>query len=205
VKRLPNQDRIAQLSRRLEPLGNEQDANASVALIMSPEKEDFAILFVRRIENHSDPWSGQIGLPGGKREIHDKNLQECVIREAFEETEIDLHNGRFLGLLRPIQPANKQGLLVLPFVILFQNKPLIKLSEKELDSFFWVSLQQLNRSRKTIKTGSLRVPAYIVGKNVIWGLTYRIIESLFHKLWANSSFMQIALPREFWNASTTLY
>lgn len=149
---------------------------------MSPEKEDLAILFVRRIENHSDPWSGQIGLPGGKREIYDKNLQDCVIRETLEETGIDLHNGRFLGLLQPSQPSRKPGLMVLPFVIYFQNKPTVRLSEKELDSFFWIPFQQLNESRKTIKMGSLRTPAYVVGENMIWGLTYRIVESLFQKI-----------------------
>jgi 8-oxo-dGTP pyrophosphatase MutT (NUDIX family) len=180
--RLSNQIRADNLSKVLKPASDEQNANASVALILNLEKKDFSVLFVKRVEDSLDPWSGQIGLPGGKRETNDKNLKECVIRETLEETGINFFNGRFLGSLPAFRTVNKPKLVVLPFVILFKNKPLIKLNEEELYFFFWIQLQQIHRSKRTARIGSRQMPAHVIGENVIWGLTYRIVESLLQRI-----------------------
>jgi hypothetical protein len=64
---------------------------------------------------------------------------------------------------------------VLPFVVLLEHEPLIKLNE-ELEWFVWISPEELAQSRGTAKFSFGEVPAYIVGNSVIWGLTYRILE-----------------------------
>jgi len=177
VSVLSNEIRIAQLSKRLRPVSDEQDANAAVALILSQENSNFSILFVKRVENLADPWSGQIGLPGGKREAVDKNLKQCVTRETLEETGIALSEGRFLGLLPALRSMPRPELMILPFVVLVEHKPVIRLNEEELQSFIWIRLQQIIASRNTVKIGSREMPAFVVGETVIWGLTYRIIEN----------------------------
>jgi 8-oxo-dGTP pyrophosphatase MutT (NUDIX family) len=169
---------IEQLSKRLRLLSDEQGANAAVAVILSPENNDLNILFVKRVENLADPWSGQIGLPGGKRELKDKNLQQSVIRETLEETGINLLNSRFLGVLPALRSAPRPDLLILPFAVLLEHRPIVKLNEKELESFVWIPLQQVLKSKGTVRIGFREVPAYTVGKTVVWGLTYRILESL---------------------------
>ena len=179
MSKLSGKLRIERLQRRLRLLTDEQESNAAVALILTPEDGDFSVLFVKRVENPAaDPWSGQIGLPGGKREVEDKNLQQNVIRETLEETGINLVNSRFLGLLPAQRATPRPELIILPFVILLEHRPIIRLNRKELESFIWIPLQEILRSKNTAKIGSREVPAYVVGKTVIWGLTYRILESL---------------------------
>jgi 8-oxo-dGTP pyrophosphatase MutT (NUDIX family) len=168
---------VEQLSKRLRPLSDEQEANAAVAMILRYETNDLSILFVKRVENMADPWSGQIGLPGGKREPGDKNLQQNVTRETLEETGINLLNSRFLGLLPALRSTPRPDLMILPFVVFLEHKPIIKLNKKELESSIWIPLRKILKSKNTVRIGSREVPAYIIGKTVIWGLTYRILET----------------------------
>lgn len=164
-------------------MSDEQDANAAVALLLRIERERPNVLFVRRVQNSRDPWSGQMALPGGKREAKDKDLKETVIRETLEETNINLlDNCRFLGVLSAFQSKPRPEIRVLPFVILLRDEPSIRLNEKELEEYFWIPLEELIRDSTTAKFSFGEVPAFIVGSTVIWGLTYRIVECLLHCL-----------------------
>jgi 8-oxo-dGTP pyrophosphatase MutT (NUDIX family) len=177
VRELSDAIVIEQLSRRLGPLTDEQRANAAVAMILTREESDFSILFVKRVENPADPWSGQIGLPGGKREPEDKNLQQNVIRETLEETGISLLHSQFLGVLPALRSTPRPELMILPFVAFLERRPSIRLNKKELESFLWIPLQQVLKGKNTVRIGSQLMPAYVVGETVIWGLTYKIVES----------------------------
>ncbi len=66
---LPNTNKIKQV---LRPISDQQEANAAVSLILIQVHQDFKILFVKRVERLSDPWSGQIAFPGGKKESEDE-------------------------------------------------------------------------------------------------------------------------------------
>ena len=173
---------IEELSKNLRAVSDEQDANAAVALLLRIERESPCVLFVMRVQNSRDPWSGQMALPGGKREAKDKDLKETVIRETLEETNIRLDNSRFLGVMSTFQSKPRPEIRILPFVILVRDEPSIKLNKKELKQYFWISLDELARNRTTAKFSFGEVPAFIVRSNVIWGLTYRIIECLIHGL-----------------------
>ncbi len=158
-------------------MDREQGANAAVTLVLSRTASGFHILFVKRAENPADPWSGQIGLPGGKLEPEDGSLMDCAIRETREETGIDLNQGRFLGLLPALRSLPRPELTIVPFIILFEHKPLVSLSLKELESFIWLSLDSIRENRRVVRIGLRDTPAFVVGTAVIWGLTYRILES----------------------------
>jgi 8-oxo-dGTP pyrophosphatase MutT (NUDIX family) len=159
----------------------EQDANAAVALVLRLEDGRPWILFVKRIQNSSDPWSGQIALPGGKRQPEDEDLKETVIRETLEETKINLlDNCRFLGTLSTFQSKPRPEVKVLPFVILFRSAPSIRLNERELEEYFWIPLDELVKNRTMAKSSFGKVAAYTAGNRIIWGLTYRIVENLIH-------------------------
>jgi len=174
---------IDKLSKVLKPLSEEQGADAAVALILKPMNRDFKVLFVKRVENPADSWSGQIAFPGGKRDAKDKNLKQTIVRETLEETNIDLLDRcRFLGALTALRSTRRPEMKVLPFVILLGHEPTIKLNEKELEGFVWILLEELVRNKSTVKFGFGEFPAYIVERNVIWGLTYRILENFFHTL-----------------------
>ena len=176
---------VEELSTNLRSVSDKRDANASVALLLKLEGGRPYVLFVRRVQDSSDPWSGQIALPGGKREPKDKDLKETVIRETLEETSINLlDNCRFLGVMSTFQSKPRPGheIKVLPFVILVKDEPSIRLNEKELEEYFWFPLEELVRNRATAKFSFGEVPAFIIGSTVIWGLTYRIVDCLIHRL-----------------------
>ena len=167
---------IEQLSTHLRPVSDEQDANAAVALLLKIEGGRIYILFVRRVQDSSDPWSGQIALPGGKREPEDKDLKETVIRETLEETKINLSDCRFLGVISTFHSKPRPEIIVLPFVILVGNATSMILNKKELEDYFWISLDELVKNKRLAKLSFGKVPAFVIGNNIIWGLTYRIIE-----------------------------
>jgi 8-oxo-dGTP pyrophosphatase MutT (NUDIX family) len=161
----------------------EQGADAAVALLLKKVGQDLEALFVKRVERPTDPWSGQIALPGGKRELKDKSLWDTVVRETLEEASIDLLTRcRFLGVMDVVRSAAKLEIRVLPFVFLLQHEPTIRLSKAELEWFTWIPLDKLAKHKGFAKFGFGESPAYIVGKTVIWGLTFRIVENLFLRL-----------------------
>jgi 8-oxo-dGTP pyrophosphatase MutT (NUDIX family) len=139
---------------------------------------EYKILFLKRVENPSDPWSGQMAFPGGKREIGDLTLMETVIRETREETNINLQQGcKVLGVLTAVRSTQKPRLKVLPFVAVLGQEPSIELNKWEIEDYFWFSLKELQRDKgeahASFSLGD--TPAVTVNGYVIWGLTYEIL------------------------------
>lgn len=167
---------VENLSRMLKPPWKIKTADAAVALLLKPANQDFDILFVKRTVSPSDPWSGQIAFPGGKRDTEDENLKQTLVREVLEETNINLtRDCLFLGALKTLKSEVKLKLLVAPFVILLEHEPVIVLNE-ELEGYLWMSLKKLRKCKGTARLHLREVPAYLVEGSVIWGLTYRILE-----------------------------
>jgi 8-oxo-dGTP pyrophosphatase MutT (NUDIX family) len=167
------------LSELLRRISGTEDADAAVALLLKPTNDSFSVLFVRRVSSPSDPWSGQMALPGGKREPNDKDLKQTVIRETLEETNINLEDHcRFLGTTRIEHSASRPEMRIVPFVILLEHEPIIRLNEKELEGYAWIPLKELTKCRGKAKFSFGEFPAYIVDDRAIWGLTYRIVEDL---------------------------
>jgi 8-oxo-dGTP pyrophosphatase MutT (NUDIX family) len=136
------------------------------------------ILFVKRAERSSDPWSGQTALPGGKRNPEDENLKETVIRETFEETGINLlENCIFLGVMDPLRSIKRPEMKIIPFIFLQKKKQKIELNE-ELTGYFWIKLVELTRKKSVFKYKLKDHPAYIIKSQVIWGLTRKIVDNL---------------------------
>jgi len=171
---------VRNLSRVLRSVSEEQGANAAVAVLLKQEKGDFSVFFVKRVENPVDPWSGQMAFPGGKRDPKDVNLKQTVVRETLEETGINLLDRcQFLGVLTALRSRPRPDLRILPFVVLTDYEPIVRLNQKELKDFLWVQLKELIQSKTFVKFDFGEVPAYSVRNEVIWGLTYNILENLF--------------------------
>ena len=171
-----NAEVIERLRKRLKTFSEQTQAAAAVALIIRESDEDLNLLVVKRVENPRDPWSGQMALPGGRPEPKDQNLKETAIRETLEETNINLLvETQFLGVLEPVRSAVRPDMRILPFVILLNYEPKIKLSEEELERYIWVTPRQLIAKKGSTKFSFGTFPAYVIGNNVIWGLTYMIL------------------------------
>jgi len=175
-------DTVEKLSRVLKRISEGQDADAAIALLLKPVDKDLEVLFVKRVANPNDPWSGQMALPGGKRDAKDQNLKQTVVRETLEEININLLDRcRFLGVMKTLRSTQRPEMKILSFVFLLEHEPKIELNE-ELEEFIWISLEELVQHKGAAKFSFGEVPAYVVGNTVIWGLTYRILEKFFHNL-----------------------
>jgi len=169
---------IEDLAQILKSSSEVQNANAAVALLLRPANQGFRILLVKRVESPFDPWSGQMAFPGGKRNLKDRDMKQTVVRETLEETNINLlHRCRFLGVLENVRSTVRPELLVAPFVVFLEHEPTIILNE-ELKGYLWFPVNRLQKCKGTAKFSFGEVSAYFVNGNVVWGLTYRILEKL---------------------------
>lgn len=194
----PSHPLIARLDRALAgrtPQRAERDEpfkEAAVALIVRPrdDEDDADLLFIRRAERAGDPWSGQIGLPGGRLDRADASLEETALRETFEEVGIDLRvHGRVLGALDEMRPRTPvlPPIIVRPYVVVMERMPELVLSE-EVAEVRWVGLRALFvpdarvSTMVSVRDIRIRVDAYQHGDFTIWGMTERIL-STFDGLW----------------------
>ncbi|MCW3980224.1 MAG: NUDIX domain-containing protein [Candidatus Bathyarchaeota archaeon] len=172
---------IEQLAEILKPTSI-PEADAAVCLLLKTVDKNLSVLLVKRVESPTDPWSGQIALPGGKRSQLDLNLKQTVVREVLEETSVNLFNhNQFLGVLPVSNSLREPKLKVLPFVFFVDYEALVIL-DSELEDFFWVHVKRLVEYREVVNLGFADLPAFVIGNNVIWGLTYRILESFLEAL-----------------------
>jgi len=157
---------------------------AAVALMLAPAGPDLEALFIRRAVRADDPWSGQVGLPGGRAEPRDADLLATAVRETREEVAVDLGGAERLGILDDIYPRTPvlPPVVVRPFVFGLARRPRVT-AGVEVDSAFWVSLGALldPGARRDVTLDvrgvSRTFPAYVLGRDVIWGMTERILTS----------------------------
>ncbi len=157
---------------------------AAVALVLTTVSAAGAeVLLIKRAEDERDPWSGQIALPGGRREPQDRDLLETASREAFEETGIELSIPNLLGELDDLHPRTPvlPPVVVRPFVFGLLERPAVR-PNAEVTLHLWVSLSELKnrvtRSRILVRGKSREVTGYQVGPHLVWGMTERILKPL---------------------------
>jgi len=164
------------IRRKLRAQGGE-NANAAVAILFRRAEGELELLLVKRAEVPGDPWSGDMAFPGGKRIPQDRDIMHTVIREVKEETNIDLEANLFLGKMKIVFSTVRPGYSVLPLVFLQETEADIKINE-ELTSYLWAPFNKLEGSRDRTMIKNLTAPVFRVKGEVVWGLTYRIIENL---------------------------
>jgi len=171
---------IERLRRRLRGV-EALDAWAAVAILIREEGDDYETLLVRRAAVPGDPWSGDMAFPGGKRAPNDRTLQDTVIREVREETGIDLDSLTYIGGLPVMFSSLRPGKDVLPIVYLYEGHPEIRLNS-ELVAYRWVHLNELRASRCTAKVKGWEGEVFKLGDDVVWGLTYKMLNKLLEML-----------------------
>jgi 8-oxo-dGTP pyrophosphatase MutT (NUDIX family) len=161
---------------------------AAVAAIFRERADDAEVLLIRRSKNPNDPWSGHMAFPGGRMDPSDPDLLETVRRETLEEIGLDLReHADLLGRLDEL-PAMARGkraaLTIAPFVFVLRALPPLVLNH-EVDAVVWASLGPLRsgEAATTLPYGhegrTIELPGLRVGEDVVWGLTHRMLLSLF--------------------------
>jgi 8-oxo-dGTP pyrophosphatase MutT (NUDIX family) len=183
-------DRIAAAVRARTPVYAERDEpywEAAVALVLRERRgSPLELLFIRRAIRESDPWSGQVALPGGRRDKDEADLAATVLRETREETGIDLRaTGQLLGPLDEVRPRTPvlPPVIVRPYVARLDSDETFVPSD-EVAGHFWAPVDELfkpsnTRSTRVQARGTTLIwpEAIHFEGHVIWGMTERILRN----------------------------
>jgi 8-oxo-dGTP pyrophosphatase MutT (NUDIX family) len=143
-----------------------------------------SLLVVRRAERRGDPWSGQMALPGGRRD-EGEDLLFTAIRETHEEVGVVLPPESLLGVLDDVAPRTPAipPIAVRPFVFRLAQRPPL-LPNHEVAEASWVPLHVLTHPEThgavdvTVHGSRVSVPAYRLAEGTVWGMTERILSDL---------------------------
>jgi 8-oxo-dGTP pyrophosphatase MutT (NUDIX family) len=172
----------------LPEVPNAVHRRAAVAAILRASALGPEILFIRRAEHPSDPWSGHMAFPGGREEPQDGTLLHTAIRETREELALDLEaNARLIGRLDELPAVargKRTGLTIAPFVFELSNDVPVT-ANYEVAETLWAPLEPLFRGERATKFpyevagNRVELPAHNVDGRIVWGLTHRMLEMLF--------------------------
>ncbi len=192
------EDRLKLMTnRRPQILGHKEFLNTAVLLPLVEYRNDFCVLFEKRAAN-LNVQPGEICFPGGQIEADDKNASEAAVRETCEELGLNADDIEILAPLDIfVSPFN---LIVNPFVGRIKDCQSIKINS-EVEYIFYVPLNYLlkveppcaplglklvlpqgypydlipNSQNYSYRKASYPQYFYLWGKEVIWGLTARIL------------------------------
>lgn len=181
-------DSVCQHSPRRYPIRS-TTRKAAVAIILRPAGDHTEALFILRSQKEGDPWSGQMAFPGGHHDVGDETLRHAAERETLEEVGVDLEkSGRLIGEIDWVQ-ANPRGrnidMVVAPFVYeLTELNPDIT-PNYEVADVLWGSLNDMHAGHSLtdgdfiIADETFSYRGYSVGEEIVWGLTYRMLDYFF--------------------------
>ena len=158
------------------------DAAVLVALYLDGG-ELHAVFTKRREDMRRHP--GEISFPGGRAEDDDADLLATALRETDEEIGLPPGDVQVLGALQPT-PTIATGYAVYPFVGLIEPGREWKLSPREVERVLELSIGALRSGhgrRSLLRRGlPIRTATYVVGDDLIWGATARILDDLLVRL-----------------------
>lgn len=142
-----------------------------------------AVFTKRREDLRRHP--GEISFPGGRRDPTDDSLCATALREADEEIGLAPAAVQVVGALQPT-PTIATGYAVYPFVGLIEPGTAWTLSPREVAAVLELSLNNLRAGygrRRLLRRGiPIRTDTYVVGDDLIWGATARILGDLFDRI-----------------------
>ena len=158
--------------------------DAGVLVPLYIDDDELHVVFTKRREDlRRHP--GEISFPGGRYEEGEPDLKATALREAEEEIGLPRDSVEVLGALQPT-PTIATGYAVYPFVGLIEPGRTWTLSAREVAEVLELRLSDLLEGyarRRLIRRGlPIRTDTYLVGDNLIWGATARILADLFDRM-----------------------
>lgn len=177
------------------PVELEAGRGAAVAVVLRREPGGAtSVLLIERTRREDDPWSGQMAFPGGRVDPTDSSPLDAALREAREEVGLDLgRQARLLGALddtRAMARGQWLDLVIRPHVFeLVDREAELLLRVEEVASALWAPVEAMASGELdgtfpwTLSgTGTVNLPCFHVAGRVVWGLTWRMLRSLFELL-----------------------
>jgi len=166
--------------------------HASVAMILEAGADEPTVLLLERARRHNDPWSGQIALPGGRRDPCDRDEQAVAVRETREEIGVELSAAHCVGRLDDLEGrrgGTSEGMVISCFVYAFEEAVATTLNH-EVAAVARLPLSHFVDAGNHVHVDwreetSRRFPGVRLGARdprVVWGLTYRFLHQFFDRL-----------------------
>lgn len=157
---------------------------AAVLSVFYPgrEGETRFVLILRK--TYKGVHSNQVGFPGGRVELDDRDLAHTALRETEEEVGIPQHEVEILREMSRlyIPPSN---FWVHPFLGIMKKTPFLVPQEDEVEAVLEVKLEDfLSDScliRETLSTSyakEIDVPAFLLNGHVVWGATAMMLSEM---------------------------
>jgi len=160
---------------------------AAVALILREGEAEPEVLLIQRAEHEKDPWSGDLGFPGGRIETSDPSPRAAAERETREEIGLTLRDENYLG-----QSDDMAGAIlsvrISCFVYHIGQGMKFRLNGEVVD-YFWVPLSTLldperNELMHFFHRGTDRQHPVIHleewSPKPLWGITYRLLDTFLN-------------------------
>ncbi|SDZ95450.1 8-oxo-dGTP pyrophosphatase MutT, NUDIX family [Desulfuromusa kysingii] len=160
------------------------ERHAAVAMLLRDKDQRTEVMLIRRAENDKDPWSGDLGFPGGKIEEDDSSPRAAAERETYEEVGYRLTAENYLGQNDDLIGAYL-SVHISCFIYQIDHEIPFKPNNEVVD-LFWVPLQTLldpprnqqltffyrgrNRKHPAIKLDEW-------SERPLWGITYRLLDN----------------------------
>ena len=183
---------IEQIKNRLadyQPpvLEQEFERHAAVTMLLRDNGKETEVLLIRRAEHEKDPWSGDLGFPGGRIEDSDSNPRAAAERETWEEIGLCLNNRNYLGQSDDLAGAYL-SVHISCFIYRVDMDTQFKLNGEVVD-LFWVPINilldpQRNQQLTFFYRGQDRNHPGINlsewSNRPLWGITYRLLDNFFN-------------------------
>lgn len=173
--------RLAALAERLRTLDPARGGarrhrwEAATALVLAPGPDDIEVAIIERTHRPGDDWSGQLALPGGRRDDTDADLASTAAREAAEEVGLSL--AASVGLVSEHRPRIRPG-VVACYAFTLDHRPTLQPEPAEVSTAWWVPLSALTdpTNATTTRYAGLRFPAIDIDGRPLWGMTLATLE-----------------------------
>ena len=161
-----------------------QAKESAVMVLLYEENDECYITFTQR-HDYDGAHSGQISLPGGKRDQEDEDLISTAIRETWEEVGVLIPKSQILSPLTwlYVPPSN---FIIYPFVSYLEQRPNFIKEEKEVKEILEIRVSDLldkKHQKKYLYHNeklqlSFESPSYQINGHTIWGATAMILSEL---------------------------
>lgn len=160
---------------------------AAVNILLYQKNGDWYFPLIHRTHNENDRHSGQISLPGGKKEETDADFAETAVRETWEEIGIETSKVKILRELSPIYipPSN---FFVYAFLSFTEVSPDFNFQKTEVQEILEIPLSIIKNLPKPPltmelpRTNGYQVPFFEFQNHKIWGATSMILSELNYLL-----------------------
>ena len=156
---------------------------AVLNLFYPGEDRDTRMLLILR-KTYRGVHSNQVGFPGGKVELSDKDLEDTALRETHEEVGVAPEKVNIIRSLSEvyIPPSN---FMVYPYMGYAEERLKFTRQESEVERLIEVRLDEFLSDRSmfyqrldTSYASDIEVPAFRLNQYTVWGATAMILSEV---------------------------